>query len=159
MAKYTQELWEIIEDGVNLFDFNYNLWDITKKSELQNNFIEHFKFHEIGSETIQRFKDRLKCRWLETIDKYSILFEANERLNNEVDVLSNVNTETTIIFNDSPKGVETFDKNHATNYTKTKSKGYAGTTGIELLKNYNENFIDVQEKFFNEFNSLFMQIF
>lgn len=159
MAKYTQELWEIIEDGVNLFDFDYNFWDVTKKSELQNNFIEHFKFHEIGSETVQRFKDRFKCRWLEVIDKYSKMFETNARLNNDVDVLSNVNTETTIVFNDSPKGEETFDKNHATNFTKTKSKGYAGTTGIELLKNYNENFIDVQEKFFNEFNSLFMQIF
>lgn len=159
MARYTMELWEVIESGIDLFDFNYNFWNDTKKKELQDSFIEHFKFHEIGSETIQRFKDRLKCRWLESIDKYSTLFEANERLNNEVDVLSNVNTETTIIFNDSPKGEETFDKKHATNYTTTKSNGYAGTTGIELLRNYNENFIDIQEKFFEEFNSLFMQVF
>lgn len=159
MAKYTMELWEVIEDGVNLFDFDYSFWDVTKKQELEKNFVEHFKFHEIGSETIPRFKDRFKARWLETIDKYSKMFEANSRIDRDVDILSNVNTETKIVFNDSPKGVEEFDNSHATNFTKSYSKGYAGTTGIELLRNYNENFIDVQEKFFDEFNSLFMQIY
>lgn len=159
MARYTMELWEVIETGVNLFDFEYNFWDDTKKTELEQAFFEHFKFHEIGSETIPRFKDRLKAKWLESIDKYSKMFEANNRIDKDIDILSNMNTETKVIFNDTPKGEVEFDDKHATNYTKSFTKGYAGTTGIELLRNYNDNFIDVQEVFFNEFNSLFMQVY
>ena len=83
MARYTMELWEVIETGVNLFDFEYNFWDTTKKTELEQAFFEHFKFHEIGSETIPRFKDRFKAKWLESIDKYSKMFEANNRIDKE----------------------------------------------------------------------------
>lgn len=161
MPRYTQELWEAIESGLNLFapPFDYNFWNISKKEQLQQNWVKHFKFHEIGSETLDRFTDRVQCRWLEVIEKYSIMLEANERLNNEIDVLSNINMENSVVFNDAPKGEVIFDDKHATNFTKSKTKGYTGTTGIELLKNYNENFIDIQEKFFNEFNNLFMQVY
>ena len=87
------------------------------------------------------------------------MFEANERIKNEIDILSNYNTESKVVFNDTPKGEIEFDNKHATNYTVSQTKGYTGTTGIQLLKDFNENNVNVYEEFFKEFSSLFMQIF
>lgn len=159
MSKYTIELWEVIEAGYNIFNFDYNFYDEAKKQELQDKWFEHFKFHEIGSETVERFMDRLKSKWLLNIEKYSSMFEANERIKNEIDILSNYNTESKVVFNDTPKGEIDFDNKHATNYTVSQTKGYTGTTGIQLLKDFNENNVNVYEEFFKEFSSLFMQIF
>ena len=159
MSKYTLEIWELLELGYNLFDFEYEFYDNAKKEVLQTNFVEHYKFHEMGSETPTRFISRLKTKWLEVIEKYSIMFETNERLKTEIDVLSNFKTESKSIFNDTPKGEITFDDKHATNFTVSKSSGFMGTTGIQLLKDYNQNFIDIQEEFFKEFSNLFMQVY
>lgn len=159
MAKYTMELWELQELGIDLFNFDYDFYDDTKKEQLQTNWYNHFKFHEIGSETTERFLDRMKTKWLETIEKYSAMFEANERVKNELDILTNFNTESKTEFNETPSGEVDFDANHLTNYTKSTTKGYSGTTGIQLLKDYNQNFIGIQEEFFKEFVSLFMQIY
>ena len=159
MSKYTLELWEVLDFGYNIFNFDYPFYDDDKKEQLQTNWVQHFKFHEIGSETVERFMDRMQTKWLEVIDKYSSMFEANNRIKTDLDILSNQNTETRVVFNDTPKGEVEFDETHATNFTVSKSKGYIGTTGIQLLKDFNTNFINIQEEFFKEFSSLFMQIY
>ena len=159
MAKYTMQLNELIEKGVELFKFDYDFYDNDKKDKLQEDFIQHFYFHEIGSETIEKFCFRLKRKWLEVIEKYSNLFEANERIKNDIDILANYKTESKVVFHDTPKGEITFDSEHATNFTTTNTSGYMSTTASELLKNYNQNYINIQEEFFNEFSSLFMQIY
>lgn len=159
MSKYTLELWEVVDFGYNLFNFEYDFYDNDKKEKIQTNWFEHFKFYEIGSETIERFLDRMKTKWLEVVEKYSTMFEANERIKNQIDILSNYNTESQVVFNDTPKGEVVFDEKHMTNYTVSKTKGFMGTTGIQLLKDYNQNFIDIQEEFFKEFSNLFMQVY
>lgn len=159
MSKYTLELWEVLEYGYNLFNFEYDFYDETKKATLQENFTNHFLFHEIGSETVDRFITRLGVRWKEVIGKYSTMFQANEEMIANNEVLTNFKSESEIQFHDTPNGEVSVDNGNLTNVTKTNSKGYAGTTGVQLLKDYNQNFVDIQEEFFKEFSSLFMQVF
>lgn len=159
MSRYTLELYQMVDFGYDLFGFDYDFYDNAKKADLQDKFYEHFKFNEIGSETPERFLDRFKSRWLEVIPKYSKMFETNERLFGEIDILTNYSTESQTSFNDTPKGEIEFDNIHATAITKTKTKGYTGTTGVQLLKDFNQNFINILDEFFKEFQNLFMQIY
>lgn len=75
MAKYTTELGKLIESGFNIFDFNYNFYDDSKKEQFQQDFINHFYFYEIGQETPFRFKHYLKVKFTEVLPKYNKIFE------------------------------------------------------------------------------------
>lgn len=59
-SKYTVELRNIPYE--KLWDFNYNFYDEDHKEEFQRLFYDYFAYHEIGYETIGRFKHRLKLR-------------------------------------------------------------------------------------------------
>jgi hypothetical protein len=74
MAKYTVELREIVKSGLNIFDFEYEFYDVTKKADFEKKFINHFYFKEIGSETVGRFMHFLKCKCDETLPFYNMLF-------------------------------------------------------------------------------------
>lgn len=76
MAKYTIELRTIVESGINIFDFNYPFYDETKRKEFEEKFIQHFYFHEIGSETIDRFKHYLKDKMYTVFPYYNALFKS-----------------------------------------------------------------------------------
>lgn len=60
MANYTIELRTILENNVNIFDFNYPIFDESYRAKFEENFINHFYYREIGFETISRFKHHLK---------------------------------------------------------------------------------------------------
>lgn len=61
-ARYTLELRAMVEDpNFNIFDFQYNFIDEDLKGIFEERFKEHFYFHEIGFETVARFKQRLKA--------------------------------------------------------------------------------------------------
>lgn len=58
----------------NLFDFNYNFVEKSytgiryTKQKLQDDFINRFKYYQIGYSTLEEFKWRLQNVWLENID-------------------------------------------------------------------------------------------
>lgn len=60
MANYTIDLRTILENNVNIFDFNYPIFDESYRAKFEENFINHFYYREIGFETISRFKHHLK---------------------------------------------------------------------------------------------------
>ena len=60
MAVYTLELKTLIDNGVNIFDFEYPIWNESYREVFEQNFINHFYFREIGAETVARFKHYLK---------------------------------------------------------------------------------------------------
>jgi hypothetical protein len=110
MAKYTVELNDIVKSGFKLFDFDYPFYDNTKKPEFETRFIEHFRFYEIGVETVARFQHNLKVTFNEKLPYYNKILETSLY---EYDIKNNYNlTET---------------------FTKTNSKlvkGNANQTGI-----------------------------
>jgi hypothetical protein len=76
MAKYTIELgYLVFNSKYNIFNFDYSFYDETKKVDLQNKFIQHFRYREIGTETPTRFKDNLQIKFNEVLPFYNMLFE------------------------------------------------------------------------------------
>lgn len=166
MSKYTAELRTIIANNFNIFDFEYTRTAesqaIISNDNLQQGFINHFYFREVGFETLGRFKHKLKTQWLESIANFDkLLVKYNEDINTKSNVGSSVNN--TSIYNDTPKNALDFGEQstHATSITDNKqnTKGYAGITEIELLELYHDKLKDIQTEFYNSFDNLFMQIF
>lgn len=166
MSNYTAELRQIDKLGFNIFDFEYtrdeNAVKIISNEDLQQGFKNHYYFRELGFETLERFKHKLKTQWLESIGNFDKLLIA---YNEPVNVKSNIGNESenVNIFNDTPKNSLDFgaEKGHASSITNTKSKakGYAGLTEIEMLEKYHQNLRDIITEFYDSFDNLFMQIF
>lgn len=82
MAQVTIELRHLLQmDDFNLFDFDYPISDPTWKEELERDIINYFYFHEIGSETPDRFKWQFKTRMLLIMPKYVKLYDALQGVN------------------------------------------------------------------------------
>lgn len=62
MANYTLELRELLENNVNIFDFDYPIFSESYRKTFEENFINYFYYREIGVETVARFKHNLKTQ-------------------------------------------------------------------------------------------------
>lgn len=92
MAKYTVELRDIVKSGLKVFNFDYDFYDVAKKPDFEQKFINHFLFREIGTETVGRFQHYLKTKCDEVLPYYNLLFKTALY---EYDVKNNYNlTET-----------------------------------------------------------------
>lgn len=166
MSNYTAELRTIIDNGFNIFDFDYQRstqsTQILSNEDLQTGFINRYYFREVGFETLERFKHKLKTQWLESITNFDkLLIEYSKELN----VMSNSNliTENVNIFNDTPKSALDFgeESTHASTITQDKqtATGLGGLTEIEALELYHDKIKDIVTEFYDSFDNLFMQIF
>ena len=165
MSKYTSELYKFI-DIYDIFDFQYPRTNESKaiisNEDLQAGFINRYYFREIGFETVERFKHKLKTQWLESIENFDKLLVAyNESINTKANMSSN--TQNTSVFNDTPKNALDFgaESSHASNITHNTQTnvGLAGLTEIEALELYHDKLKDIVSEFYNSFDNLFMQIF
>ena len=165
MSKYTSELYKFI-DIYDIFDFQYPRTNESKaiisNEDLQAGFINRYYFREIGFETVERFKHKLKTQWLESIGNFDKLLVAfNESINTKANMSSN--TQNTSVFNDTPKNALDFgaESSHASNITHNTQTnvGLAGLTEIEALELYHDKLKDIVSEFYNSFDNLFMQIF
>ena len=165
MSEYTSELYKFL-DIYDIFDFQYPRSDESKaiisNEDLQAGFINRYYFREIGFETVERFKHKLKTQWLESIENFDKLLVAyNESINPKTNVSSNA--QNTSVFNDTPKNALDFgtESSHASNIThNTQSNvGLAGLTEIEALELYHDKLKDIVSEYYDTFDNLFMQIF
>lgn len=166
MSNYTAELRTIIDNGFNIFDFDYQRnsesVNILPNEDLQNGFINRYYFREVGFETLERFKHKLKTQWLESITNFDKLLVEYSK---EINVMSNSNltTENVNIFNDTPKSAIDYgnESNHASTITHDKqtASGLGGLTEIEALELYHDKLKDIITEFYDSFDNLFMQIF
>lgn len=74
MAKYTMELRELVENGYEIFDFDYPFYEPYQKSRFEENFINFYYFYEIGAETVTRWKHMLKTELNILFTKYEQLY-------------------------------------------------------------------------------------
>lgn len=159
MATYTMTLEAVIKIA-NIFDFNYNLYDETKKKDLEQAFIDHYLFKEIGVETIGRFKHKLRERWILILPKYNKLWIAN---NKDVEIFSNNKGSSKRVsnFNDLPITPPTSKSDYPTTSTDEISSysSLSGISEIEALSRYNELVSNITFQFLKEFISLFMSIY
>lgn len=166
MSKYTAELRTIIANNFDIFDFEYTRDPksiaILSNENLQKGFIDHYYFREVGFETLERFKHKLKTQWLESIENFDKLLVAfNETINPKANMSSN--TQNTSVYNDTPKNALDFgaESSHASSITHNtqNNTGLAGLTEIEALELYHDKLKDIVTEFYNSFDNLFMQIF
>ena len=92
MAHFTLELRHIIENGVNIFDFDYDFYDETAKAKFEQDFIRHFYFREIGTDTVARFKWYLNDKMQTVFPYYNSLFKSATI---EYSILDNYNLKET----------------------------------------------------------------
>lgn len=78
MEKYTITLQEIIENGVDIFDFDYPIFREEYRKTFEQHFIDYFFFDEIGQETVARFKQRLKIKLNLIMPYWNKIFLADE---------------------------------------------------------------------------------
>lgn len=78
MEKYTMTLGELIENNVNIFDFDYPFYNEERRKQFEQHFIEYFYFDEIGQETVARFKHRLKIKLNLIMPYWNKIFLADE---------------------------------------------------------------------------------
>lgn len=166
MSNYTAELRTIIGNNFDIFDFEYTRDPksiaILSNENLQKGFIDHYYFREVGFETLERFKHKLKTQWLESIENFDKLLVAfNETINPKANMSSN--TQNTSVYNDTPKNALDFgaESSHASSITHNtqNNTGLAGLTEIEALELYHDKLKDIVTEFYNSFDNLFMQIF
>lgn len=75
MAKYTLELGTIVEGSkCGVFDFEYDFYEPMLKKIFEEKFIDHYYVHEIGFETIMRFKMRLRSKLNLIMPRYTQLY-------------------------------------------------------------------------------------
>lgn len=76
-TKLTVELGELIENGFELFNFEYpSYYKGAEKLAFEHKIIDHFYFRQIGQETPQRFRHYLKCKLNEIMPYYIQRYES-----------------------------------------------------------------------------------
>ena len=102
-SRVTVELGEIVASGVNVFDFDYPVpqpvieyngksckVDFDRK-RLEQKIIDHYRFRQIGQETVGRFKHYLKTKMCEIMPYYVQLYEFDAKFRNIDDPLESYN--------------------------------------------------------------------
>lgn len=124
MATYTIEVYSLLQDkNFKMFNFDYDFFtdDKTIKQEFEQKFLDRYMFHEIGFETVMRFKHYLKERLNSIAPYYRQLYET-ELKSKDINFLLNKDL------------TETFERdieNDGLNSTDIKSSDNAIQNNIE----------------------------
>lgn len=82
MSKYTIDVYTLLQDkDFSIFDFDYDFYTTDKsiKSKFEQKFLDTYLFHEIGQETVARFKHYLKTKLNNIAPYYKQLYETEIR--------------------------------------------------------------------------------
>ena len=185
-ANYTMEVRHLWSSSSELFDFDYNFYvdDEEKKTAFEKKFYDHYYFDEIGFETPDRFKHRLKTMLNEVQPRYSHLYETTQY---EYDPLENYNVDETITTSgvasstglgegvnyDTPiqpkenyqktpsfiNETETTTQNDSETTSERQTKGNIGVqTSQDLIQKERAIIVNIDEDLIKELEQLFMSI-
>ena len=117
----TMTLGELIENNVNIFDFDYPFYNEERRKQFEQHFIEHFYFNEIGQETVARFKHRLKIKLNLIMPYWNKIFLADELEQRILDNYDVTETYTREVANNSTATNESTNKNLQSDTPVTKT--------------------------------------
>ena len=139
-TKLTVELGRIVEMGVKIWDFDYPSYYKDKaKADFEQKVIDHYRFRQIGSETVGRWLHQFRTRIKEIMPYYIQLYESQELMQSLDDPFGNVDiTET---FNQS-----TSDNNSV----ETTVKGTNTNNNTHKFSNTPQGSIDNVEHYITE---------
>lgn len=121
MERTTLTLGEIIENNVNIFDFDYPFYSEEYRPTFERHFIEHFYFDEIGQETVAKFKQRLKIKFNLIMPYWNKIFLADNLEQRILDNYDVTETYTREIANNSIATNESTNKNLQSDTPVTKT--------------------------------------
>lgn len=120
MEQTTLTLGEIIENDVNIFDFEYPFYSEDRRKQFEQHFIDHFYFDEIGQETVARFKQRLKIKLNLIMPYWNKIFLADELEQRILDNYDVTETYTRDVTNNTNATNENVNRNLASDTPTTK---------------------------------------
>ena len=120
MEQTTLTLGELIENNVNIFDFEYPFYSEEYRKTFEQHFIDHFYFDEIGQETASRFKQRLKIKLNLIMPYWNKIFLADELEQRILDNYDVTETYTRDVINNTNATNENVNKNLASDTPTTK---------------------------------------
>lgn len=128
-SKVTVELRELVENGVNIWDFEYpSYYTGEAKKAFEQKVIDHFYFRQIGQETPGRWLHYFRTRIREIMPYYIQRYESEALLKNAGDPLESYNL------------TEEY-KEDTTDSSKATSKGSNSSEGLfETTKNNEHRF-------------------
>lgn len=140
-TKLTLELRDIVENGTDIWDFDYpSYYEGEKKKEFEQKVIDHFYFRQIGQETVGRWLHYFRTRIREIMPYYIQLYKTVEIMNNIEDPFGNVDI------------VETFEEEttgSASGSTSGQSSATSDTTSTGSSSDNKQSSEDRIHKFSN----------
>lgn len=121
MERTTITLGEIIENNVNIFDFDYPFYSEDYRPTFERHFIEYFYFDEIGQETVAKFKQRLKIKFNLIMPYWNKIFLADNLEQRILDNYDVTETYTREVANNSTAINESTNKNLQSDTPVTKT--------------------------------------
>ena len=178
MAHYTLTLRQLVENKVNIFNFNYPIFKEEYREILENKIIRHFYYREIGFETIGRFLFELETKMNEIMPYYnkyyeSTLFEFDPLINYQLtetqtrEVSAKGETQhtgkTNNLFSDTPQGrIDFTDQSHVTAINEDDSSSTTENNGLtnEFYTRRMEGNIGVQtfSALLNDYRTTFVNV-
>lgn len=185
MAKVTIELRNLLNnESFDLFGFDYPIEDVTWKISLEDQIKKYFYFHEIGMETVDRFKHRFMTRLQMIMPRYNQLYRSQlmvidpllthfltETLDDNKTINSTGQATSDTVFTEFPEHTSIVD-DIASNKSQSQTgntqgttalhdyekviKGYQGKNVNELLASYRRNIININELIIDDLKQCFI---
>ena len=152
---YTVTLNEMIQNNVNIFDFDYPIFREEYRETFEQHFIDYFLDEEIAHETVAQFKLRLKSKLNLIMPYYNKIFmtqEMEQRILDNYDVtetynrnvvsdsVNSVTSTTKNLYKDAPKtkiDIEKFDT--VTNLSKDESNSIIEGSTVNSSDGFSSN--------------------
>ena len=140
-SKVTMELRDVLamvdENGTpfKLWDFDYpSFYEGEAKTAFEQKVIDHYLFHQIGVETVARFKHNFKTRIREIMPYYIQMYKSVETMNAIDDPFGNVDIVET--FEQTSNDTSTGESSSSTNSDRTATKTDTRTTSEDATHKF-----------------------
>lgn len=134
-TKVSLELRDLIENGVKIFDFDYQ-YNGLDKDAFEQKVIDHYYFRQIGQETVGRFKHYFKTRILEIMPYYNQLFDSEKLMAQQGDPFEAYNLTETFTRELTNENKTTTSGSTSSNTTLVNSG--TTTTEVDTTKKYSD---------------------
>ena len=134
MATYTIEVYSLLQDkNFNLFNFDYDFYTDSEvlKKEFEKKFLDRYMFHEIGFETVARFRHYLKER-LNSIAPYYKQLYITELESKDINFLLNKDLTETFERDVENNGLNSTDMTSSDSTTQNNKESYLENGNADL---------------------------
>ena len=144
MAQYTMTIQQMININVNIFDFDYPIFNESYRSTFEDLFIDHFLLDEIAHETIAQFKHRLKSKLNLIMPYYNKIYMSQELEQRILDNYEVTEIIDRVVTNDNIRNFENNNTRNSVNKNlyKDTPKTKTDISNFDIVTNLSKNIDD-----------------